>query len=129
MHNDSMHIPGDLTLINCEVSLIPSAAKISNVCLLQYAHKILKKKLFTLIITKYPSFTNKLMNLYLCLHTHITGHIHGHHLGNYNGVRYVNSSTWQSQTEFQKMMNFAPDPCILTMFDLNSRQVVKKDFK
>ncbi len=59
----------------------------------------------------------------------ITGHIHGHHLGNYNGVRYVNSSTWQSQTEFQKMMNFAPDPCILTMFDLNSRQVVKKDFK
>ncbi|MHB8371569.1 MAG: DNA-directed DNA polymerase II small subunit [Thermoplasmataceae archaeon] len=58
----------------------------------------------------------------------ITGHIHSHYLGNYNGVRYVNSSTWQSQTEYQKMMNFAPDPCILTMFDLNSQSVVKKKF-
>ena len=59
----------------------------------------------------------------------ITGHIHGHHLGNYNGVRYVNSSTWQSQTEYQKMMNFAPDPSILTLFDLNSKQMLKKEFK
>ena len=42
----------------------------------------------------------------------ITGHIHGHYLGNYNGVRYVNSSTWQSQTEYQKMMNYSPDPCM-----------------
>lgn len=51
----------------------------------------------------------------------ITGHIHSHYLGNYKGVRYVNSSTWQSQTEYQRMMNFAPNPSILTMFDLNSQ--------
>jgi DNA polymerase II small subunit len=58
----------------------------------------------------------------------ITGHIHGHYIGNYNGVRYVNSSTWQSQTEYQKMMNYSPDPCIATLFDLNSRSVIKKNF-
>lgn len=58
----------------------------------------------------------------------ITGHIHGHFLGNYNGVRYVNSSTWQSQTEYQKMMNYSPDPCIVTLFDLNSKNVIKKNF-
>ncbi len=58
----------------------------------------------------------------------ITGHIHGHYLGNYNGVRYVNSSTWQSQTDYQKMMNYSPDPAIATLFDLNSKSVFKKKF-
>ena len=58
----------------------------------------------------------------------ITGHIHSHYVGNYRGVRYVNSSTWQSQTDYQKMMNFAPDPCIMTMFDLNSASVINKKF-
>ncbi|AAT43054.1 DNA-directed DNA polymerase II small subunit [Picrophilus oshimae] len=59
----------------------------------------------------------------------ITGHIHSHSLGNYHGVRYVNSSTWQSQTEYQKMMNFSPNPSIATLFDLNSNNVIKMDFK
>lgn len=58
----------------------------------------------------------------------ITGHIHGHYLGNYNGVRYVNSSTWQSQTDYQKMMNYSPDPAIATLFDLNSKTTIKKSF-
>jgi DNA polymerase II small subunit len=58
----------------------------------------------------------------------ITGHIHGHYTGNYRGVRYVNSSTWQSQTEYQKMMNYSPEPSILTLFDLNSMSVIKKNF-
>lgn len=59
----------------------------------------------------------------------ITGHIHSHYLGNYRGVRYVNSSTWQSQTEYQKMMNFSPNPSIMTMFDLHSRTTVIKNFE
>lgn len=59
----------------------------------------------------------------------ITGHIHSHYLGNYRGVRYVNSSTWQSQTDYQKMMNFSPNPSILTMFDLNSKSTVLKNFE
>ncbi|MCL4329603.1 MAG: DNA-directed DNA polymerase II small subunit [Candidatus Thermoplasmatota archaeon] len=59
----------------------------------------------------------------------ITGHVHSHALGNYKGVRYVNSSTWQSQTEYQKMMNFSPKPSIMTLFDLHSRSVVTKSFE
>ncbi|MCL4343269.1 MAG: DNA polymerase II small subunit, partial [Candidatus Thermoplasmatota archaeon] len=59
----------------------------------------------------------------------ITGHVHSHAMGEYKSVRYVNSSTWQSQTDYQRMMNFSPNPSILTLFDLNSLNVVKKDFK
>ncbi|MCL4332393.1 MAG: DNA-directed DNA polymerase II small subunit [Candidatus Thermoplasmatota archaeon] len=59
----------------------------------------------------------------------ITGHVHSHAMGNYRGVRYVNSSTWQSQTDYQKMMNFSPNPCMLTLFDLNSSNYFAKDFK
>ena len=58
----------------------------------------------------------------------ITGHIHSHYVGNYRGVRYVNSSTWQSQTDYQKMMNFSPNPSILTAFDLHSQTTVMKKF-
>ncbi|MGC8609175.1 MAG: DNA-directed DNA polymerase II small subunit [Thermoplasmata archaeon] len=58
----------------------------------------------------------------------ITGHIHSHYIGAYKSVRYVNSSTWQSQTEYQKMMNFSPKPSMLTLFDLNSRSTIVKKF-
>jgi len=59
----------------------------------------------------------------------ITGHIHSYSQGNYRGVRYINASTWQSQTEYQKMMNFSPNPAIMTLFDLNSNTTIVKDFK
>jgi DNA polymerase II small subunit len=59
----------------------------------------------------------------------ITGHIHSYSQGNYRGVRYINSSTWQSQTDYQKMMNFSPNPSIMTLFDLNSKTQIIKDFK
>ncbi len=58
----------------------------------------------------------------------ITGHIHSHYIGNYRGVRYVNSSTWQSQTDYQKMMNFSPNPSIMTVFDLNSQTTIMRKF-
>lgn len=59
----------------------------------------------------------------------ITGHVHSHAVGNYRGVRYVNSSTWQSQTDYQKMMNFSPNPSMLTLFDLHSKSILIRDFK
>ncbi len=59
----------------------------------------------------------------------ITGHIHSFSQGNYRGVRYINASTWQSQTDYQKMMNFSPNPSIMTLFDLNSKTQIIKDFK
>lgn len=59
----------------------------------------------------------------------ITGHIHSFSQGNYKGVRYINASTWQSQTDYQKMMNFSPNPSIMTLFDLHSKTTILKDFK
>ena len=59
----------------------------------------------------------------------ITGHIHSFSQGNYKGIRYINASTWQSQTDYQKMMNFSPNPSIMTLFDLHSKTTILKDFK
>jgi len=38
------------------------------------------------------------------------GHVHKYGVGFYRGVMVVNSSTWQSQTEFQRKVNLNPDP-------------------
>ena len=39
-----------------------------------------------------------------------SGHVHTFGTAFYRGVFVVNSSTWQSQTEFQKKMNLNPMP-------------------
>jgi DNA polymerase II small subunit len=39
-----------------------------------------------------------------------TGHVHTYGVGFYRGVFCINSSTWQSQTEFQKKVNLNPMP-------------------
>ncbi len=38
------------------------------------------------------------------------GHVHTYGVANYRGVLLVNSSTFQAQTEYQKKMNFNPEP-------------------
>lgn len=43
-------------------------------------------------------------------HIFATGHVHATGAARYKGVLLVNPGTWQSQTDFQKMMNFSPDP-------------------
>jgi len=58
----------------------------------------------------------------------VTGHVHGAGVDSYNGVRLINASTWQSQTTFQKMHNFNPDPAKLIMVDLGTNQVHIEDF-
>lgn len=58
----------------------------------------------------------------------ITGHIHGAGYSDYNGVRIVNASAWQSQTEFQKMHNFHPDPAIMPIVHLGNGDVIMKNF-
>ena len=49
----------------------------------------------------------------------VTGHVHGHFVGNYKGTTMVHSSTWQNQTDFQRMLGFQPKPCILTVVNLH----------
>jgi len=50
----------------------------------------------------------------------VTGHTHGHCLERYEGVQMVVSSTWQSQTSFQKMVGFEPKPSILSVVKLDT---------
>jgi DNA polymerase II small subunit len=56
----------------------------------------------------------------------ITGHIHDHSITSYRGILAVNASTFQEQTDYQKMMNFNPKPGIGTLIntsDLSYRLV------
>ena len=50
----------------------------------------------------------------------VTGHVHGHFVGGYKGTTMVHSSTWQNQTDFQRMLGFQPKPCILTVVNLHT---------
>lgn len=45
-----------------------------------------------------------------------SGHVHTFGVGFYRGVFLVNSSTWQSQTEFQKKVNLKPMPCKVAVY-------------
>lgn len=58
----------------------------------------------------------------------VTGHVHGAGLDHYNGVRLINASTWQSQTPFQKMHNFNPDPAKLILVHLGTGATHVEDF-
>ena len=57
----------------------------------------------------------------------VTGHVHGSGAAMYRGVIMVSGSTFQSQTSYQKMMNFVPDPgnfLVLNLRDMSSGRVV-----
>ena len=58
----------------------------------------------------------------------VSGHVHGAGQLQYNGVRLINASTWQSQTEYQRMHNFNPDPAIMPVVDLGTGKVEMKNF-
>ncbi len=58
----------------------------------------------------------------------ISGHVHGAGTKEYNGVRMINASAWQDQTEYQKMHNFNPDPAIMPIVHLGSGKTVMKNF-
>ena len=58
----------------------------------------------------------------------VTGHVHLSTIDEYRGVTLINASSWQAQTEYQKMKNFIPDPAKLPIVDLKSRNVTMMDF-
>jgi len=58
----------------------------------------------------------------------ITGHVHGAGTLEYNGVRMINASAWQSQTEYQRMHNFNPDPAIMPIVHLGTGRTVMRSF-
>lgn len=58
----------------------------------------------------------------------VTGHVHGFGIGEYKGVRLVNSSTWQGQTAYQRMHNIAPTPGMVPIVDLQTGRAFAKAF-
>ena len=42
------------------------------------------------------------------------------YVGNHKGTTIVHSSTWQDQTDYQRMLGFQPKPCILTVVNLHT---------
>lgn len=58
----------------------------------------------------------------------VTGHVHKCGIADYRGIKLVNASAWQSQTEFQRMHNLVPDPAKVPMIDLGSGDMWVEDF-
>lgn len=59
----------------------------------------------------------------------VTGHMHTTAVERYRGVLLISASAWQSQTEYQKMMNFSPDPAKVPLVNLKNCQATVMDFK
>ena len=59
----------------------------------------------------------------------ITGHVHVPGIEGYRGVQMVNCGTWQSQTAYQKMLNFTPDPARMPLIDLQTLRGTLVDFQ
>jgi DNA polymerase II small subunit len=52
----------------------------------------------------------------------VTGHVHKAEYRNYRGISLLNASAWQTQTSYQKIMNFHPDPGKVGTIDLSTRE-------
>jgi DNA polymerase II small subunit len=58
----------------------------------------------------------------------VTGHVHKCSLDEYRGIKLINASAWQSQTEYQRMHNQIPDPAKVPMIDLGTGDMWVEDF-
>jgi DNA polymerase II small subunit len=59
----------------------------------------------------------------------VTGHVHVPGIEGYRGVQMVNCGTWQSQTAYQRMLNFTPDPARMPLIDLQTLRGTLVDFQ
>jgi len=58
----------------------------------------------------------------------VTGHVHGTGVERYRGTTLINASAWQDQTNYQKSMNFVPDPAKVPIVNLRDMSVKLMDF-
>ena len=58
----------------------------------------------------------------------VTGHVHSFVESRYRGTIIINASTWQSQTKYQKLNNFKPDPGVVAIVDLSTGKLEEKRF-
>jgi DNA polymerase II small subunit len=58
----------------------------------------------------------------------VTGHAHTYGVDRYRGVLLLNASTWQSETEYQRMRNISPVPARVAVVDLATLALATLDF-
>jgi DNA polymerase II small subunit len=58
----------------------------------------------------------------------VTGHAHTYGADRYRGVLLLNASTWQAETEYQRMRNISPVPARAAVVDLSNLALVTGDF-
>ncbi len=58
----------------------------------------------------------------------VTGHAHTFGADRYRGVLLLNASTWQAETEYQRMRNITPVPAQAAVVDLSDLGLVRLDF-
>jgi len=58
----------------------------------------------------------------------VTGHSHTYGVDRYRGVLLLNASTWQSETEYQRMRNVTPVPARAAVVDLATLALATLDF-
>jgi DNA polymerase II small subunit len=58
----------------------------------------------------------------------VSGHVHGAGKMDYRGVKVINASAWQDQTEYQRAHNFNPNPAIMPMVHLGTGATRMVDF-
>ena len=58
----------------------------------------------------------------------VTGHVHGTGVERYRGTTLINASSWQDQTNYQRSMNFVPDPAKVPIVNLRDMSIKLMDF-
>ncbi len=58
----------------------------------------------------------------------VTGHAHTYGVDRYRGVLLLNASTWQAETEYQRMRNISPVPARAAVVDLSTLGLFTGDF-
>lgn len=58
----------------------------------------------------------------------VTGHVHACAISEYRGVVLINDSAWQSQTAYQRMHNYSPDPARVPILHLGTGEGWIQDF-
>ena len=61
-------------------------------------------------------------------HIFVTGHVHKCEVAEYRGIKLINASAWQSQTDYQRMHNQTPEPAKVPMINLGSGEIWVEDF-
>lgn len=58
----------------------------------------------------------------------VTGHAHTYGIDQYRGVLLLSASTWQAETEYQRMRNITPVPARSALVDLSTMELHTLDF-